>query len=368
MSYILDALRKAERDRQVARVPTLATAHGGAFPSRRPPWAWAVVAGAVVLSAVALYAVVGGPPRSESPPSVPTARVAPPVPATSAPAPNAEADLARTAAKTPERSEPAPVIERPGASVAPGPARVGAVAPPAVTAPRAARVPDAQGGPSPTKRPAPGAGALAQAAPGLAAPAPPPAQPPTTQVPMTEGPAPRAPVAQAAPTPAPPAQTSPAQASPAPAPAMQAPPTQAPPAQAAPAQVPAQTPPALQTPPGLVLPAPPPGAQTDPNAGGDATAPLPGRARPGVDPGQNGGQPAASPPVPARLSLDVLVYSDVPAERMVFINGRKYVEGQTVGDDNGVIEQITPDGAVLRQGDKRVVLRPKLNPYSRPSP
>ena len=35
MSYILDALRKAERDRQVSRVPTLATAHGGAELLRR---------------------------------------------------------------------------------------------------------------------------------------------------------------------------------------------------------------------------------------------------------------------------------------------------------------------------------------------
>ena len=78
-----------------------------------------------------------------------------------------------------------------------------------------------------------------------------------------------------------------------------------------------------------------------------------------------------APPAPgealARLTLDVLVYSDVPAERLVFINGRKYVEGQAV-DGDAVLEQITPDGAVLRHGDQRVVLRPKLNPYARPRP
>jgi hypothetical protein len=61
----------------------------------------------------------------------------------------------------------------------------------------------------------------------------------------------------------------------------------------------------------------------------------------------------------------VLVYSDVPAERMVFINGRKYVEGQAVNED-AVVEQITQEGAILRRQGKRVVLRPRLNPYARP--
>ena len=59
------------------------------------------------------------------------------------------------------------------------------------------------------------------------------------------------------------------------------------------------------------------------------------------------------------------MYSDVPAERMVFINGRKYVEGQAVNED-AVVEQITQEGAILRRQGKRVVLRPRLNPYARP--
>jgi hypothetical protein len=76
--------------------------------------------------------------------------------------------------------------------------------------------------------------------------------------------------------------------------------------------------------------------------------------------------PEAAPgPALPRLALDVLVYSDVPAERLVFINGRKYVEGQTV-DDAAVIEQITPEGAVILHQGRRLVLRPKLNPYARP--
>ncbi len=59
------------------------------------------------------------------------------------------------------------------------------------------------------------------------------------------------------------------------------------------------------------------------------------------------------------------MYSDVPAERMVFINGRKYVEGQAVNED-AVVEQITPEGAILRRQGKQIVLRPRLNPYARP--
>jgi hypothetical protein len=61
----------------------------------------------------------------------------------------------------------------------------------------------------------------------------------------------------------------------------------------------------------------------------------------------------------------VLVYSEVPAERMVFINGRKYVEGQAVSEE-AVVEQITSDGALLRHQGGHLILRPKLNPYTRP--
>jgi hypothetical protein len=68
---------------------------------------------------------------------------------------------------------------------------------------------------------------------------------------------------------------------------------------------------------------------------------------------------------PVRFTLDVLVYADAPAERLVFINGRKYVEGQAL-DGETVVEQITPDGVVLLRANRRIVLSPKLNPYTRP--
>jgi hypothetical protein len=97
------------------------------------------------------------------------------------------------------------------------------------------------------------------------------------------------------------------------------------------------------------VPAPPP-----PEGGVRAPATAPAAAA-----------PARTSP-PSRLTLDVLVYSDDPAGRLVFINGKKYLEGQTVEGDT-IVEQITQEGAVLRQGGQRVVLRPKLNPYSRPT-
>ena len=68
VSYILDALRKAERERQAARVPTLHTTHESAEAVRPRPWPWAV-AGAFALSAVVLY-VVWGPGRPGPVPEV----------------------------------------------------------------------------------------------------------------------------------------------------------------------------------------------------------------------------------------------------------------------------------------------------------
>ncbi len=66
------------------------------------------------------------------------------------------------------------------------------------------------------------------------------------------------------------------------------------------------------------------------------------------------------PPVPqevfANLRLQVHVYSEVPADRRVFINNQKYVEGQRI-DANLVIESITSDGVFVSYQGKRVLLR-----------
>ena len=55
------------------------------------------------------------------------------------------------------------------------------------------------------------------------------------------------------------------------------------------------------------------------------------------------------------LRLDIHVYSNTPAERFVFINMRKYTEGQTTTEGPS-IERITPDGAILNQQGLRFVL------------
>jgi Type II secretion system protein B len=47
-----------------------------------------------------------------------------------------------------------------------------------------------------------------------------------------------------------------------------------------------------------------------------------------------------------KLQVQVVVYSDVPAQRLVFINGRRYAEGDRV-DAETVVEHITPEGAVV---------------------
>ena len=46
------------------------------------------------------------------------------------------------------------------------------------------------------------------------------------------------------------------------------------------------------------------------------------------------------------LHLDLHVYADVPQQRFVFVNSRKYREGDAL-QEGPVVEQITPDGAVL---------------------
>jgi general secretion pathway protein B len=59
----------------------------------------------------------------------------------------------------------------------------------------------------------------------------------------------------------------------------------------------------------------------------------------------------------SKLSLDVFVYTDVEADRMVIISGKRYIKGQLV-EGLFLLEDITPDGAVLSLRDERIVLRP----------
>jgi general secretion pathway protein B len=72
--------------------------------------------------------------------------------------------------------------------------------------------------------------------------------------------------------------------------------------------------------------------------------------------------PVSSIPAPAQpsqgaspLRLQVHVYSDTPAQRMVFINGRRYGEGDRI-EGGAVLERITPDGAVVNQNGQRFTI------------
>lgn len=56
-----------------------------------------------------------------------------------------------------------------------------------------------------------------------------------------------------------------------------------------------------------------------------------------------------------QLHLDVHVYSSTPAERFVFINMRKYTEGQSL-NEGPLLEHITPDGAILSHAGRRFLL------------
>ncbi len=56
------------------------------------------------------------------------------------------------------------------------------------------------------------------------------------------------------------------------------------------------------------------------------------------------------------LKLQVLVYSDVPTQRMVFINGRKYVEGDQV-EGRFALDRITPEGALVTYQGRQHLLR-----------
>ena len=98
-------------------------------------------------------------------------------------------------------------------------------------------------------------------------------------------------------------------------------------------------------------PAAPPAATPSPAA--VVPAPSSAAAAPAPPP------PAAAPPTTAEkaaLKLEALIYSDVPAQRMVFINGRRYSEGEMV-DGRLRVEEIQEDGVALSDQGRRFTLR-----------
>ena len=73
MSYILDALKKAERERHLTKIPTVNTVHRISWDRQRPIWLW--IAGAAVLAnaAVLIWLLRPEPARDKGTPSPPVA-------------------------------------------------------------------------------------------------------------------------------------------------------------------------------------------------------------------------------------------------------------------------------------------------------
>ena len=70
--------------------------------------------------------------------------------------------------------------------------------------------------------------------------------------------------------------------------------------------------------------------------------------------------PRSAPPAPqspfTALKLEMVVNADDPAERAVYISGRRYVTGQRL-ERGAMIESIAPDAVVLRWAGQRYLLR-----------
>ena len=271
MSYILEALKRAEADRKAETTVTPARRRPAAIAASRSLWPW-LVGGGLVLNALVggtVFLVTRGPSpavNASSPVGVegteavaetPRAVEAPRAEAPRASTPIAEKRVAEGAVPLARRRE-APAVDSPGPGASPAPAR------PTALSPRTT-----------------------------------PAQPPAPQQ-----------------------RTAPVQS--------------------------AET---LQ-----------PAAPTQPSAPTQATVPgQPANREPLARP-----QPeakAAATPVPpsavdlqevaAKIKIEVLVWSDNPKERMIFVNGTKYVEGQAL-TGGAVVERIAEDGIVLVHEGQRV--------------
>lgn len=101
--------------------------------------------------------------------------------------------------------------------------------------------------------------------------------------------------------------------------------------------------------------APPPAAAPPPRVGTPTIQPAPATPAAPAPPPASVARPAA-PPEWAGLRVEALIYADAPAERMVFINGRRYREGDSI-DGRLRIEEIREDGVELSDQGRRFTLR-----------
>jgi hypothetical protein len=66
--------------------------------------------------------------------------------------------------------------------------------------------------------------------------------------------------------------------------------------------------------------------------------------------------PRAASPQELELKIDMLVWAAAPEQRMVYVNGQKYTEGQTL-ENGAVLERIEQDAIVMIQEGQRLRLR-----------
>ena len=60
------------------------------------------------------------------------------------------------------------------------------------------------------------------------------------------------------------------------------------------------------------------------------------------------------------MTLQVIVYSEVPSQRMVFIDGHRYSEGDSI-DPETVLERINANDAVFKRRGVRFVIAGNRN-------
>jgi general secretion pathway protein B len=262
MSYILDALKKADRERNLAKVPTLTTLHIPVYVRRRRAAFW-VLAGLLMAGGLLYWAL------RPSPMAAPVARVEP------------QGVVGGVSPDSAGESARAPVSNQPAS----GPPASWAVPDP--SGPRAEFQRDvrrqAEREPGPMFRPR-------QSLPS-------PASQPVPEPIRVESVKPR-------------------------------------PAEAA-----------------RMLPSPVPEVQPSKEAQPARTDPI---APPPVTVLPN--QPTLNEAI-AKMTLDVFVYGVSEADRMVTINGRRYIKGQLV-DGRYLVEDITPEGVLLTFQGERALLRP----------
>ena len=114
-----------------------------------------------------------------------------------------------------------------------------------------------------------------------------------------------------------------------------------------------------RTSPPPTVPAVPTPAQAPPTLPGltaapESTAPAQTPARQ-ASPGEPTTPATQVDPPESGFKIDILVWGPDPKERMVYVNGRKYVEGETM-ENGAVIEHIVEDGIVLAHHGERILV------------